>query len=158
MLPQIHPIALPKLTVSESVQQAFFNFDHDTRFRIFNAIKTAFEKAVSVENQLQLELEQCRILVQLGASNQLILGTLKIISTADIQAIRKEFGICASGRIQLLPTPQRLCIYQKWLQINKNQQDDFEHWVSLAECFPQYSLAELYKAVQTAQSEVVRHE
>lgn len=162
MFPQVRLIALPKLSVSETVQKTFANFDLDTRFRIFNEIKSAFEKAVSVEGQFQKELEKCKTLVELGASNALILKLLVNINENDIAYVRKSCcQISLGGRIQLMDYKKRHKVYQRWLllfDLYHQSISEFDRWILLANDFYQYSLGELHKAVCVAQQECVNDE
>ena len=96
-------LPMPRITISELAQRNFFAFDFQTRYKILSKLKQVLEEDISYENERQEELNRCETLVQLGASNLMILSTLSnVIEESDIQAIRRKLNISASGRINRL--------------------------------------------------------
>lgn len=161
LLPSHSTITLPRLTVSGNVQQVFSNLDYQTRLKIFLEMKNIFEKHVERAGKFQEELEKCETLVQLGASNPLILNLLPNVEEQDVVLVRKKYGMPVSGRIYLLPYKNRHTVYQKWVEIFQQYKfctDEFDRWILLADCFPKYSLGQLHKAVQVAEQEFISNE
>lgn len=159
MVPQIHSISIPKLTVAQELQEMFFGLNYDARFKIFNELKQVFEQSVTKEGQLQKSLEKCNTLVLLGANNELILSLLLNICPNDIAQCRKNHGLISlGGRPKLLNYAIRHQIYAKWRTIfshSYQETDEFDRWILLADCFPKYTLGELFCAVYTAEQEIL---
>ena len=148
---------LPPITLPVETQRRFFNLNFATRYKIFTKIAQLLEEDINYEDSRQEELEHCKTLVQLGASNAMILSTLSNkIEEHDIQQIRKELGISTSGRIKTLSKKENSEIYNTWKEIVRNNggylQDEYSCWLLLATYFPKRTLGELHKAVRNTET------
>ena len=152
-------LPMPRITISELAQRNFFAFDFQTRYKILSKLKQVLEEDISYENERQEELNRCETLVQLGASNLMILSTLSnVIEESDIQAIRRKLNISASGRIKSIPQKERYEIYRLWQSIIQNNsgclKDEYECWIVLADYYPNRTIGELHKAVRSVEQQI----
>ncbi|MBO4576260.1 MAG: DUF2857 family protein [Neisseriaceae bacterium] len=147
-----HAVALPRPTLPEDTQRAFWSFDYKERSEIINDMASFIQSRIQNKYIRKQEQERCETLIKLGASNTMILHLLATIEHEDIRKIRDYLQVQAqTGRIEQAKTEDIPQINKSWrelLEQHVGQKDEFECWLILADVFPEYTLGQLFNAVR----------
>ena len=145
-------VALPRPSLPENTQQAFWSFSYEERSEIINDMASFIKNRIEDRHTRKKERERCEILVKLGARNTMILHLLTTIEHEDIKKIRDYLSVQAqTGRIERAKTediPQIAKSWRELLEQHIGHKDEFECWLILADDFPGYTLGQLFNEVR----------